>query len=126
MLSQGTVDFDTPEFKLTLVRSSQTVAALRPKGADDFDFTPGDLLVSRSHDGYFHLGDITFRLRVGNSGSWKNYSTACNSCSGHSLAGIKGRSGGRRFDSHATDRLSPSSSSVSGHLSQENWFCDLS
>ena len=76
MLSQGTVDFDTPEFKLTLVRSSQTVAALRPKGAEDFDFTPGDLLVSRSHDGYFHLGDITLRLRVGNSGSWQNYSTA--------------------------------------------------
>ena len=76
MLSQGTFDFDTPEFKLTLVRSSQTVAALRPKGADDFDFTPGDLLVSRSHDGYFHLGDITLRLRVGNSGSWQNYSTA--------------------------------------------------
>ena len=76
MLSQGTFDFDTPEFKLTLVRSSQTVAALRPKGADDFDFTPGDLLVSRSHDGYFHLGDITLRLRLGNSGSWQNYSTA--------------------------------------------------
>jgi hypothetical protein len=76
MLSQGTFDFDTPEFKLTLVRSSQTVAALRPKGADDFDFTPGDLLVSRSHDGYFHLGDITLRLRLGNFGSWKNYSTA--------------------------------------------------
>ena len=76
ILSQGTFDFDTPEFKLTLVRSSQTVAALRPKGADDFDFTPGDLLVSRSHDGYFHLGDITLRLRLGNSGSWQNYSTA--------------------------------------------------
>ncbi len=76
ILSQGTFDFDTPEFKLTLVRSSQTVAALRPKGTDDFDFTPGDLLVSRSHDGYFHLGDITLRLRLGNSGSWQNYSTA--------------------------------------------------
>jgi len=29
MLAQGTMDFDTPEFTLTLVRSSQTVAALR-------------------------------------------------------------------------------------------------
>ena len=76
MLAQGTVDFDTPEFTLTLVRSSQTVAALKPKGADNFDFTPGDLLVARSHDGYFHLGDITFRLQSGKSGSWKNYSTA--------------------------------------------------
>jgi uncharacterized protein DUF5695 len=77
MLRQGTQDFDTPDFKLTLVRSSQTVAALKPKGAgDDFDFAPGDLLVARSKDGYFHLGDLTLRLRTGTSGDWKNYSTA--------------------------------------------------
>jgi hypothetical protein len=76
MLSQGTVDFDTPEFTLSLVRSSQTIAALKPKGAGDFDFTPGDLLVERSKDSYFHLGDMTLRLRTGNSGEWKNYSTA--------------------------------------------------
>jgi len=76
MLSQGTVDFDTPEFTLTLVRSSQTVAALKPKGAGEFDFTPGDLLVERSKDGYVHLGDITFRLRIGTSGDWKNFSTS--------------------------------------------------
>jgi hypothetical protein len=76
MLSGGTIDLDTPEFALTLVRSSQTVAALKPKGAEGFDFTPGDLLISRSHDGYFHLGDITLRLRTGTSSEWKNYSTA--------------------------------------------------
>ena len=76
MLSEGTQDFDTPDFKLTLVRSSQTVAALKPKGAGDFDFTPGDLLVARSKDGYFHLGDLTVRLRTGTSGDWRNYSTA--------------------------------------------------
>src|SRR5579862_8622961 len=77
MLSQGTQDFDTPDFTLTLVRSSQTVAALKPKGGSgEFDFTPGDLLVARSKDGYFHLGDLTLRLRPGTSGDWKNYSTA--------------------------------------------------
>ena len=76
MLSQGTVDFDTPEFTLSLVRSSQTVAALKPKGANGFDFTPGDLLIARSKDRYFHLGDITLRLRSGSTGDWKNYSTA--------------------------------------------------
>ena len=48
MLSQGTQQFETPDFKLTLVKSSQTLAALKPKGAGDFDFTPGDLLVERS------------------------------------------------------------------------------
>jgi hypothetical protein len=76
MLNQGIVDLDTPDFTLTLVRSSQTVAALKPKGADGFDFTPGDLLTERSQDGYFHLGDITLRLRTGKSEEWKNYSTA--------------------------------------------------
>ena len=76
MLSQGKVPFDTPEFSLSLVRSSQTVAALQPKGAGDFDFTPGDLLAARSNNGYFHLGDLTLRLRTGSSGEWKNYSTA--------------------------------------------------
>jgi Family of unknown function (DUF5695) len=76
MLSEGTIDLETPEFTLTLVRSSQTVAALKPKGAGEFDFTPGDLLTERSHDGYFHLGDVTLRLRVGSSGEWRNFSTA--------------------------------------------------
>ena len=58
------------------MRSSQTVAALKPKGADGFDFTPGDLLAARSQNGYFHLGDLTLRLRAGDSGNWTNYSTA--------------------------------------------------
>src|SRR5579863_9708648 len=76
MLEQGTVDYDTPDFTLTLVKSSQTVAALKPKGAGGFDFTPGDLLVARSKDGYYHLGDLDLRLRAGTSGEWKDYSTA--------------------------------------------------
>lgn len=77
MLAQGTIDFDTPDFAFSLVRSSQTVAALKPKGSNGFDFTPGDLLTERSKDGYFHLGDITLRLRTGKqSEGWQNYSTA--------------------------------------------------
>jgi hypothetical protein len=76
MLDQGIVSIDTPQFTLKLVRSSQTVAALLPKGADGFDFTPGDLLIARSHDGYYHLGDLDLRLRVGAAGPWQSYSTA--------------------------------------------------
>ena len=76
MLEKGFLDLDTPSFSLRLVRSSQTVAALRPKGAGDFDFTPGDLLVERSKDGYYHLGDVDLRIRASESGEWKNYSTA--------------------------------------------------
>jgi hypothetical protein len=76
MLSQGIVNYDTPDFRLSLVRSSQTVAALKPKGADGFDFTPGDLLAARSQNGYFHLGDLTLRLRTEHTANWTNYSTA--------------------------------------------------
>jgi hypothetical protein len=76
MLEQGYLDLDTPAFSLRLVGSSQTAAALKPKGAGDFDFTPGDLLVERSKDGYYHLGDIDLRLREGTAGEWKSYSTA--------------------------------------------------
>src|SRR5215471_12367951 len=76
MLEQGIANYETPEFTLSLVRSSQTVAALKPKGADGFDFTPGDLLIARSQNGYFHLGDLTLRVRTKNSGEWANYSTA--------------------------------------------------
>jgi hypothetical protein len=70
------MDIETPDFNLSLVRSSQTVAALKPKGSEGFDFAPGDLLVARSQNGYYHLGDINLRLRAGNSGEWKGYSTA--------------------------------------------------
>jgi len=76
MLDRGVVDYDTPDFTLSLVRSSQTVAALKPKEAGEFDFTPGDLLTSRSQNGYFHLGDITLRLRIHGAQAWSNYSTA--------------------------------------------------
>src|ERR1022692_1199213 len=76
MLDQGIVTYDTRDFTLSLVRSSQTVAAIKPKGADGFDFTPGDLLIERSQNGYFHLGDLTLRLRSKESRDWTNYSTA--------------------------------------------------
>ncbi|MGB0010649.1 MAG: DUF5695 domain-containing protein [Candidatus Sulfotelmatobacter sp.] len=76
MLNEGIADYDTSDFTLSLVRSSQTIAALKPKGGDGFDFTPGDLLSERSQNGYFHLGDITLRLRSGDSANWTNYSTA--------------------------------------------------
>ncbi|MGD8328537.1 MAG: DUF5695 domain-containing protein [Acidobacteriota bacterium] len=74
-LDEGFVSLDTPDFDLELVRASQTVAALRPKGADGFDFTPSDWLERRAGDGFFHLGDIDLRLRSG-EGQWRDYSSA--------------------------------------------------
>jgi hypothetical protein len=76
MLAEGVINLDTPDFDLSLVRSSQTVASFKPKGAGGFDFTPGDLLVERSQNGYYHLGDLDLRLRKSSSGEWKSYSTA--------------------------------------------------
>ena len=75
-LDAGTLDFHTPDFTLKLVRSSQTVAALQPVGADGFDFTPADRLATRARNGYHHLGDLTFRVRSGRSGDWRDYDTA--------------------------------------------------
>ncbi len=43
-LEKGFQKFDTPNFTLELVRDSQTVAALQPKGTGEFDFTPSDWL----------------------------------------------------------------------------------
>src|SRR5437667_1593371 len=75
-LDQGYLEFDTPDFKLKLVKASQTIAALQPKSADGFDFTPADRLERRAANGYHHLGDLTLRVRTGSSGPWQKYDTA--------------------------------------------------
>ncbi len=76
MLDRGTFAVEAPDFRLTLVRTSQTVAALEPKAAAGFDFTPGDRLVERSRDGYYHLGDLDLRVRRQGAAEWTSYSTA--------------------------------------------------
>jgi hypothetical protein len=74
-LDHGTLDFDTPDFTLKLVKDSQTIAALEPKGAKSvdantpFDFTPADQLPARQGDRFNHLGDITLRLQ---QDGWRN------------------------------------------------------
>ena len=75
-LDQGYLDLDTPDFKLRLVKASQTIAALEPKTAPGFDFTPADRLSQRAADRYHHLGDLILRVRVGRSGPWRSYDTA--------------------------------------------------
>ena len=75
-LEQGYLEFDTPEFKLKLVKASQTIAALQPKGSDGFDFTPADRLDRRAANGFHHLGDLTLHLRTSNGGAWQKYDTA--------------------------------------------------
>ena len=67
---------ETPDFKLRLSQSSQTVAALEPKSAPGFDFTPSDRLAQRSANRYHHLGDLILSVRVGIAGPWRHYETA--------------------------------------------------
>ena len=67
---------DTPDFKLKLVQTLQTVAALEPKSAPGFDFTPADRLTQRAPNRYHHLGDLILRVRVGSAGPWQKYDTA--------------------------------------------------
>jgi hypothetical protein len=74
MLDAGLMTVDTPEFSLELVRSSQTVAALKPKGSGGFDFSPGDLLVERSHNGLNAiLGYMPTLPHWGYNGSARRY-----------------------------------------------------
>jgi len=75
-LQHGLLSLDATSFALDLVRASQTVASLRPKRADGFDFVPADWLERRSANGFFHLGDLTLRLRREGAEDWESYSTA--------------------------------------------------
>lgn len=75
-LEQGFLEFDTPDFSLRLVKASQTIATLQPRGGNGFDFTPADRLERRASNGHQHLGDLVIRVRTGNAGEWKEYSTA--------------------------------------------------
>ena len=50
-LEKGILTFNTPAFRLQLVKSSLTIAALQPNNEHGFDFTPADRLKLRSRDG---------------------------------------------------------------------------
>ena len=77
-LERGVLEIDTPDFTLVLAKASQTATALRPKAGagGTFDFTPADRLTARSANGYYHLGDLTLRVRKGRAEAWRDCSTA--------------------------------------------------
>ena len=75
-IEQGVTELNAPAFHLELLKSSQTVSALQTTGAEKFDFTPHDRLTQRDKDGYYHLGDLNFRLKTGPNGQWKSFSSA--------------------------------------------------
>jgi hypothetical protein len=63
-------------FDLTVLRATGTAASLSPAGSR-FDFLPGDRLMGRAADGYYHLGDCTLRARSAD-GDWKSFTSAAN------------------------------------------------
>ena len=75
------IEFSTSLFKLELLELSQTAFALRPNENIKFDFTTHEWLNkdgkhNRKDDGYYHLGDINFIIKVDGDSSWESYSTA--------------------------------------------------
>ena len=72
----GTLDFDTPDFNLKLVKASQTIASIQPKGAGAFDFAPADRLENRSADHFNSIGDLNFRARLRGAEQWEDYATS--------------------------------------------------
>jgi len=75
-IEHGYLKLDTSDFNLRLIKDSQTLAELKPKGAKGFDFAPSDRLTERASDGFYHLGDINLRVRAPRSVNWKSYSSA--------------------------------------------------
>lgn len=64
------------DFDIVLDGPSQTLVSLKPKQGGGFDFAPSKLQITRSGDGYYHLGDVDLRLRAAGESQWQDYSTA--------------------------------------------------
>ncbi|RYG49064.1 hypothetical protein EON79_02545 [bacterium] len=75
-LESGLRWLDTPDYTLRLVNSTGVAVGFSPKGGDGFDFAPYDRRTVRASDGFYHLGDLTFRARPQGTGEWMEGSTA--------------------------------------------------
>ena len=75
-LESGFIEAQTAGFNLKIIRESQLLTALQPKGEDGFDFTPSDRLESRKGNRLYHLGDLNLRVRVVDTQEWLRFSTA--------------------------------------------------
>ncbi len=75
-LKDGFIKAETQAFDIKLVKASQTIAALEPKGTADFDYTPSEWLETRKGNSLYHLGDLTLRVREIEESKWTDYSSA--------------------------------------------------
>ncbi|RYG33435.1 hypothetical protein EON81_18160, partial [bacterium] len=75
-LESGLSWLDSPDYTLRLVKSTGVAVSLVPKGSGGFDFAPYDRRTDRQMNGFYHLGDITFRARAVGSADWVEGSSA--------------------------------------------------
>jgi hypothetical protein len=74
-IDQGFLNVRSSAFQIKLLKSSQTIAAMKPVSDTAFNFSPEKFLKMRSSDGAYQLGDLNLRIK-GTSGEWNRYSTA--------------------------------------------------
>lgn len=74
-IDQGFLNVRSSAFQIKLLKSSQTIAAMKPLSDTAFNFSPEKFLKMRSSDGAYQLGDLNLRIKSA-SGEWKKYSTA--------------------------------------------------
>ncbi|KAL0936133.1 uncharacterized protein CTRU02_208348 [Colletotrichum truncatum] len=73
----GTYTLKTQNWEAVIVKSSATLASLKPVG-NDFDFLPYDLmqLGRRVQNGCYHWGDVNILYRTSSSAEWQETSSA--------------------------------------------------
>lgn len=74
-LADGYLTLQTQNFNLKLVKEAQLLASIKPTNGT-FDFSPFDYLPLRSDNGQYHVGDVTFRYRVGSDTEWNDVDSA--------------------------------------------------
>ncbi|HPR33442.1 MAG TPA: DUF5695 domain-containing protein, partial [Prolixibacteraceae bacterium] len=75
-VEKGIAHYETDNWEIDLLHSSQTVAGLKAKGQPGLDYTPGNRLAERDKNRFYHLGDLNLGIREAESGEWTFYSTA--------------------------------------------------
>lgn len=75
-VQQGSNNFTLSKLQVGILQSSQTLASLKLKDDQLFDYTPDELLTKRDRDKFFHFGDINLSVRSVGEPTWQHYSSA--------------------------------------------------
>ncbi|MGO3306022.1 MAG: DUF5695 domain-containing protein [Sphingobacterium sp.] len=75
-LESGMENYTLEKLKFSILKSSQTLSALKLKDDTAFDYTPDELLGYRARDNFYHLGDINLTIRPQGDSSWSRFSSA--------------------------------------------------